>query len=172
LCDVCRGWSVAAPTDDRSRRQSWASDNLFNLYRRSYGPESREAKFTRSNRTLYQQRWVAKRLARGYHGDWIQEKRLKHHFLPSYLPYPRLPRAAAKSDRSLATGRFTASRPVVPERKTPLTSLMWTDVERRLDVLVFRACFAPSVYAARFLIIHGRVKVNGVRVRSSPLRPV
>lgn len=109
-------------------------------------------------------------MARGYHGDWIQEKRLKHHFLPAYLPYPRIGRTV-KSDRQLATGRFTASRPAPPERKTPLTSLMWTDVERRLDVLVFRACFAPSVYAARFLIIHGRVKVNGVRVRSSSHRP-
>jgi ribosomal protein S4 len=47
----------------------------------------------------------------------------------------------------------------------PVASLMFTDVERRVDVLVFRACFAHSVYEARRMIIHGDVKLNGKKVR-------
>ena len=37
-------------------------------------------------------------------------------------------------------------------------------LERRLDALVYRAKFVPTVFAARQLISHGHVKVNGRRV--------
>lgn len=46
----------------------------------------------------------------------------------------------------------------------PVGSLMFQEVERRLDVLVFRCCFAHSVYEARRLVIHGYVKLNGKKV--------
>ena len=46
----------------------------------------------------------------------------------------------------------------------PVGSLMFTEVERRLDVFVFRCCFAHSVYEARRLVIHGYVKLNGKKV--------
>ncbi len=52
----------------------------------------------------------------------------------------------------------------------PVGSLMFTEVERRLDVFVFRCCFAHSVYEARRLIIHGYVKLNGRTVRSYALQ--
>ena len=48
--------------------------------------------------------------------------------------------------------------------KVPLGSLMFGEVERRLDVLVFRACFAPSAYAAKMLVVNGQVTLNGVKV--------
>lgn len=48
----------------------------------------------------------------------------------------------------------------------PVGSLMFSEVERRLDVFLFRCCFAHSVYEARRLIIHGYVKVNGKKVIS------
>jgi small subunit ribosomal protein S4 len=37
-------------------------------------------------------------------------------------------------------------------------------LERRLDAVVFRAKFVPTPYAARQLVSHGHVKVNGKRV--------
>jgi len=37
-------------------------------------------------------------------------------------------------------------------------------LERRLDVLVYRAKFVPTVFAARQFVNHGHVRVNGKRV--------
>lgn len=50
------------------------------------------------------------------------------------------------------------------QAKVPLGSLMFGEVERRLDVLLFRACFAPSAYAAKMMVVNGQVTVNGVKV--------
>ena len=46
----------------------------------------------------------------------------------------------------------------------PVGSLMLGEVERRIDTVVFRACFAHSVYEARRLVVHGDVLLNGKRV--------
>ena len=51
----------------------------------------------------------------------------------------------------------------------PVASLMYEEVERRIDVFVFRCCFAHSVYEARRMVIHGNVLLNGKKVRSSAL---
>ena len=40
-------------------------------------------------------------------------------------------------------------------------------LERRLDAVVFRAKFVPTMFAARQFINHGHVKVNGRRVNIS-----
>jgi small subunit ribosomal protein S4 len=37
-------------------------------------------------------------------------------------------------------------------------------LERRLDAVIFRAKFVPTVFAARQFINHGHIKVNGKRV--------
>ncbi|MCL2385738.1 MAG: 30S ribosomal protein S4 [Alphaproteobacteria bacterium] len=37
-------------------------------------------------------------------------------------------------------------------------------LERRLDAIVYRAKFAPTVFAARQFVSHGHIKVNGRRV--------
>ena len=46
-------------------------------------------------------------------------------------------------------------------------------LERRLDALVYRAKFAPTVFAARQLVSHGHVYVNGVRcnIASRQVKP-
>ena len=36
-------------------------------------------------------------------------------------------------------------------------------LERRLDMIVYRAKFAPAIFAARQLVSHGDVRVNGVK---------
>src|ERR1041384_5086598 len=40
-------------------------------------------------------------------------------------------------------------------------------LERRLDAVVFRAKFVPTPFAARQLVSHGHVKVNGRRVTAA-----
>jgi small subunit ribosomal protein S4 len=43
-------------------------------------------------------------------------------------------------------------------------------LERRLDAVIFRAKFVPTVFAARQFINHGHIKVNGRRVNISSYR--
>ncbi len=43
-------------------------------------------------------------------------------------------------------------------------------LERRLDIIVYRAKFVPTVFAARQFINHGHVKVNGTRVNIASYR--
>jgi ribosomal protein S4 len=41
---------------------------------------------------------------------------------------------------------------------------MTAEVERRIDVAIFRPCFAHSIYEARRLVVHGDVYLNGKQV--------
>jgi len=43
-------------------------------------------------------------------------------------------------------------------------------LERRLDAVVFRAKFAPTPFAARQLVNHGHIRVNGKRVNIASYR--
>src|SRR6202171_2408395 len=43
-------------------------------------------------------------------------------------------------------------------------------LERRLDAIVYRAKFVPTVFAARQFVNHGHIKVNGKRVTISSFR--
>jgi small subunit ribosomal protein S4 len=43
-------------------------------------------------------------------------------------------------------------------------------LERRLDAVVYRAKFVPTVFAARQFINHGHIKVNGRRTNISSMR--
>ena len=36
-------------------------------------------------------------------------------------------------------------------------------LERRLDMVVYRAKFAPTIWSARQMVSHGHIKVNGVK---------
>jgi small subunit ribosomal protein S4 len=46
-------------------------------------------------------------------------------------------------------------------------------LEQRLDMVVYRAKFAPTVFAARQLVSHGHIRVNGVKcnIASRRVRP-
>ncbi|KAG0150689.1 hypothetical protein CROQUDRAFT_87518 [Cronartium quercuum f. sp. fusiforme G11] len=131
-------------------RMSWHPQNLFNLFQRTYGPESKETVFTKTSKSVFWQRWKSKAVTRGYHGDWIQEKKFKRHYLPASLP--KLPQSTPN-----------ASKYNAQNAKIPLAALMYTEVERRLDVVLFRACFADSIYEARRMVLHNAVKLNGVK---------
>lgn len=111
---------------------------------------------------------------RAYHGDYINEKIFKRWYLPATLPDVR-PRTAVGDTLVLDdfAGRNEqlerAIRRKEEENKkglAPVGSLMMAELERRIDIFMFRCCFAHSVYEARRLVIHGHVLLNGTKVRS------
>lgn len=139
--------------------------------------------------TLYQQRWRAKRLSRGYHGDHIAEQKFERWYLPDTLPSIHSNTSSSNSNSSSSTtsksreiGRLVAGRTPSAGRtesslqkstrekqsRTPIGTLLFREVERRLDVLMFRACFASSVWQARQMVVHKKVKVNGEVVSRVP----
>ncbi|KAI0084949.1 alpha-L RNA-binding motif-containing protein [Irpex rosettiformis] len=153
-------------------RMSWSPQNLYNLYRRSIGDEARKAQWTRTTVSLFSQRWQSKALTRAYHGDFIPEKIFKRWYLPKVLPDVR-PRVKRNIDVEQSGLARWAKKDSVAEQEekireeeeakglAPVGSLMFMEVERRIDVVIFRACLAPSVYEARRMVVHGSVLLNG-----------
>ncbi|KAF7303755.1 S4 RNA-binding domain-containing protein [Mycena indigotica] len=158
---------------DLTPRQSWHPKNLFNLHERTAGSRVGEIDFKRSEKKLFQQRWISKSVVRAYHGDLIGEKIFKSWYLPESLPDVRPRRKVFGDDGAELTAFARRSRRAEREKEreeeekelarglAPIGSLMFGEVERRLDVLIFRCCFAPSIYEARRLVIHGNVLLNG-----------
>lgn len=149
------------------RKQSWSAANLYNVFQRAYGPPTADTKFTKSSLTMFQQKWKAKQLVRAYHGDWIPETKFKRHYLPDGLPPIVADTTASARVPSTSSSRAGRDRDAaVPSNKVPLASMMFAELEKRLDTVVFRCCFADSVYRARMMVVHGKVKLNGRKVRS------
>ncbi|KAF9559088.1 alpha-L RNA-binding motif-containing protein [Agrocybe pediades] len=152
---------------------SWSPKNLYNLWRRTVGPEAADLSFKNtSEETLFQQRWRSKAAVRAYHGEYIPEKVFKRWYLPDTIPDVRPRRQVFGDDKNqLEEYALRKTKAREQERKleeeieqkglAPVGSLMFIEVERRLDVFLFRCCFVHSVYEARRLIIHGYVKING-----------
>lgn len=150
-------------------RMSWNPKNLYNLWRRSLGAKVSATDYTRTTKTLFQQRWAAKQLVRAYHGDYINEKTFKRWYLPANLPDVR---STSGKDDLLSLTKW-ANRTYSVEREikrreeeaskglAPVGSLMFSEVERRIDVVIFRSCLAHSVYEARRMVVHGNVLLNG-----------
>ncbi|KAH8823336.1 nam9 protein [Flagelloscypha sp. PMI_526] len=189
-------------------RMSWHPNNVFNMHRRFSPPHAREIDWSSTDKTLFQQRWLARKLVRAYHGDHIKEGQFKKWYLPDTLPDVRPNRANwpaefgeqgdLKLDRRLIEryAQRDVNDPTWDEDKdgvngvtdkleelahddgnqqhtkglAPVSSLMFSEVERRIDVLVFRACFAENVWEARRLVTHGHVKLNGKEHRNSNTR--
>ena len=127
-------------------RMSWSPSNLYNLYNRSLGPKSLDTNFDKTSQTLFQQRWKSKRMARAYHGDYISEKIFRRWFLPSQLPIIRPSKSNNKSNvEGLAKWSKISNNNKVKsdsdnDKSIPVGSMMFAELERRLDHLVFRAC--------------------------------
>jgi ribosomal protein S4 len=157
--------------------QSWKAANLFNLWQRQLGPLKSLTEFRTSSKTLFQQRWASKQLIRAFHGDFINEKAFKRWYLPKTLPdvRPRVPLSLVDDIGKFAGNKKTvaaqdkarrAAEDNEEEELAPVGSLMFSEIERRIDVLIFRSCLAQSVYDARRLVVHGYVMLNGKKVRS------
>ncbi|OJD20068.1 hypothetical protein AJ78_00085 [Emergomyces pasteurianus Ep9510] len=141
--------------------QSWNKVNLYNLKHASIP-------YT-SSKTFFQQKWLAKSLARTYHGEQVRESQWEKMFsrrLRSVVPMDA--NYLARNDgASESAGRGSGLEGVGP-RKAPLTPHMqmtFAPLERRLDVAIFRAMFASSTRQARQFVIHGSVTVNGKKMR-------
>ncbi|KAJ1920656.1 hypothetical protein H4219_001215 [Mycoemilia scoparia] len=120
-------------------RMSWNKLNLFTLAnKKNFDIES--------NKTLFQRMWQAKRDTRGYHGPQIKERQWLRMF------NPKLPTLNVK------IGKNTRAHPNT-------ASLTFSDMERRVDFIVFRSHFASSIWNARQLVLHGKVYLNGKKFR-------
>ncbi|KAG5338725.1 putative 40S ribosomal protein S4-like [Termitomyces sp. T112] len=160
-------------------RMSWTPKNLYNLYLRTEGPRKTDITYKQfSNLTLFQQRWRSKAVVRAYHGDFIKEKVFKRWFLPETLPDVRPKRKVLLGDDKASLQEFALRKKKEKELAeeeaakgmAPVGSLMFSEVERRIDIFLFRCCFVHSVYEARRLIIHGNVKLNGRKHQNANTR--
>ena len=153
---------------------------MYNLWRRSYGPLEKITDRVEYKESLNWRRWTAKALLRGYHGDFINEKIFKRWYLPETLPDVRPSEALKKVEPAVDLDKWatkdlvaqkTERRLEEEKRKglAPVGSLMFAEVERRIDVVIHRACLAHSVYEARRMVIHGSVLLNGKKVRRASL---
>ncbi|VDC03780.1 unnamed protein product [Peniophora sp. CBMAI 1063] len=156
-------------------RMSWSPQNLYNLSRRQTGDLTRQSDFDQTPATLFQQRWLSKKLIRAYHGDFVNEKAFKRWYLPRTLPdvRPREPlRVFGENEKFVGGSRARDGMEKARKKQedgaeeqgegiAPVGSLMLAEIERRIDVLIFRANLARSVYDARRLVVHGYVQLNG-----------
>ena len=118
-------------------RPSWNKYNLFNI--------SRKTLPSIHNKTMFQQKWEAKKETRAYHGDHIPERPFKTIWNPRLVGVP--------------------SERIKDNRKIPLPTQAYATLERRLDMAIFRALFSSSARQAAQIIVHGKVKINGSQVR-------
>ncbi|KAF3892803.1 Mitochondrial 37S ribosomal protein NAM9 [Trichophyton interdigitale] len=145
-------------------RQSWSKYNLFNI-------TQVRLPYTKS-RTFFQQKWSAKSLARGYHGEQVRESQWERMFsrrLRAVVPMD--PFDLARNDGSKnAAGRGSGMDKGGREdgrqvQDTPYMLMTFAPLETRLDVAIFRAMFASSTRQARQFVIHGGVTVNGKKMQ-------
>lgn len=95
-----------------------------------------------NKKSVYQQRWIAKRHLRGYHVPNISEKQFVNRHFENLLPMRKM----SETDRL---------------KCPPMQVLTFGELERRVDVVVFRSHFASSIWEARQLVTSGKVRVNG-----------
>ncbi|KAI1384997.1 alpha-L RNA-binding motif-containing protein [Hypoxylon trugodes] len=146
-------------------RQSWNKYNLYNIAR------LRDPRVDVAPITFFQQKWRAKGLLRGYHGEHVVERKWVRMFSRRLLGVTDMDtKYMAKYDGSeLASGRGSGkdtkpnwdNRRVKERTLTPYMQMTFAPMERRLDIAVFRAMFASSTRQARQFCVHGAVKVNG-----------
>ncbi|SLM33838.1 Ribosomal protein S4/S9 [Lasallia pustulata] len=144
-------------------RQSWNKYNLYNL--------SRVENPRVGDRTYFQQKWTAKSLSRGYHGETVREKIWQKMFRPTLrsvvpMDYEYLARTDG-SEEALGRGSGLDPPPDKKQRQrvvTPYMNMVYAPLERRLDTAIFRAMFASSTRQARQFVVHGDVKVNGKKM--------
>jgi len=142
-----------------------------------------------SSKTFFQQKWLAKSMTRGYHGEHIKEYQWNRMFSrrslsavnmdPVYMARHNGSEQAAGRGSGLTPKRAAGtedrkSSRLVPRNgnnklPTPYMQMVFAPMERRLDIAIFRALFASSARQARQFVLHGAVTVNGKKVRLFPM---
>ncbi|KAJ2616251.1 hypothetical protein H4S08_000880 [Coemansia sp. RSA 1365] len=112
---------------------SWNPRNLYQLALKKL--------FNQKQKTLFQHMWKAKRDTRGYHDANITERQWLRMF-NDQLPTLNMKLGSHSSHSNTA-------------------SLMYACMERRLDFILFRSHFVSSIWMARQIIVHKKVKLNG-----------
>lgn len=138
---------------------SWNKYNLYNLYNYSRKGPERDI-----NRTAFQLAWRAKQLAIPYHAAQINQKTFRK-LVPKHMPASPKPKTGqntliTKSNTGLSSSSSSSSLPTPPS-----TMLMFSFMERRVDTILFRACFCTSIWEARYLVNTRSVTVNGKLVK-------
>ncbi|KAJ3252477.1 mitochondrial 37S ribosomal protein nam9 [Boothiomyces macroporosus] len=130
-------WKVKNPYSELKGliRMSWNKNNLSNLI-------NNQKPMDLSRKSVYQQKWEAKKHLRAYHVPNITERQFMDRHFKTNLPY------------KLYTKKEKDELPHIE-------SIMFCELERRVDVTVFRSHFAKSIFQARRLVSTGKVKVNG-----------
>lgn len=164
--------------------KSWSVENLYNTHQRMFGPAKKEIVFNNTRKSLFQQKWICKKFAKGYHADWIRNKIFQTWYLPQALPVyvpshnksfspmdtEKIQRARKSQNQSSFMNedeRAVQTEHNQAPSNIPTGTMMFAEVERRLDCLLFRSLYADSIYAARHAIISGNVYLNGQKVRQS-----
>ena len=127
--------------------------------------------------TYFQQKWYAKKATRAYHGDTVKEMHWRRMFRPDmrsvvsmnadYLgrfdgsDFSAGRGAGRRSGKELLTS-FKTRGP----KPVPYMNMIYHQLERRLDVAIWRSLFASSTKQARQFCVHGGVTVNGRKVCS------
>ncbi|GAB1318912.1 Mitochondrial 37S ribosomal protein nam9 [Madurella fahalii] len=150
-------------------RQTWNKYNLFNLVK------LRTPNFM--PKTFFQQKWIAKSLTRGYHGEHIKEYQWERMFSRRPLSAVNMdPAYMARRDGSEQAAGRGSGRSGQDDNKnwmknkgnldqpTPYMQMTFAPLERRLDIAIFRALFASSARQARQFVLHGAVTVNGKKM--------
>ncbi|KAI9105272.1 hypothetical protein DFS34DRAFT_681522 [Phlyctochytrium arcticum] len=130
-------WRVKEPFAPHRQliRMSWDKMNLYALAQRSKPADL-------SRKSVFQQKWAAKKELRAYHVPNITERQLIQRHWSSKLPLQQLTQK---------------EKDTLP----PVQALSFAELERRADVVVFRSHFAKSIWQAREIVRKGYVKVNG-----------
>lgn len=175
LGQAANGGSHALSRDQRTDSQSWDVLNTFNIWQRTHpdGTHRKEIQFGQSSKSIYQQRVIAIRFLKGYHAEVVRTKKFERWYLPNKLPAIHVEPPKNVDVTSFVEGRERAGGRTRDDKfalrkqemaQVPIGSMLYGQVERRLDTVVFRACFAPSIYAARMAVTTGKVKLNGQTV--------
>ena len=145
-------------------------------------------------KSVFQQKWAAKKDLRAYHAPDVSEKQLLNRHWRNQLPMRYMTQKEQERYVGLCstdgkgfhlsfffllsslnllllppTPRIYAINKmynvfIVHFRCPPVQALSFAELERRLDVALFRAHFCDSLPNAKKVVLMGRVKVNGVKV--------
>ena len=121
----------------------------------------------KSSMTYFQQKWHSKALTRTYHATTMREKAWSRIFRPDMRSVVSMnPVHLGQKDGSDFSAGRGSGRDELREkpRAVPYMNMIYHQLERRLDVAVWRALFVSSVKQGRQFILHGSVKVNGRKV--------
>ncbi|KAL7409523.1 hypothetical protein BDY24DRAFT_345159 [Mrakia frigida] len=156
--------------------QAWDAPNLFNIWQRNIGPLQGQYSFARTKDTIYQNQFFARKQLRGYWGQRLKERGFRRWYLPASLPLitsgertnPNLNIAVGSATKFSRPGKEGGRRQIEKEQlyryhaaQAPIGPFMFREIERRLDHVLFRACFATSQQKAAQMIREGHVRLNG-----------